>query len=101
MELLVHNLLSQAKAAVAMAIIIWTSAVLVQSLDRFAPMYLKLVTFYSFLPFMVMSALVVFMLLTMISMRTFILYAPALLVLFCSSLLIPSMRSMSSWRLVC
>ncbi|KAH3725366.1 hypothetical protein DPMN_051199 [Dreissena polymorpha] len=44
MELLVHNLLSLAFAVVAMSILMRTSAVLVPSLDRVAPKYLKLVT---------------------------------------------------------
>ncbi|KAH3779826.1 hypothetical protein DPMN_157633 [Dreissena polymorpha] len=43
-KLLVHNLLSLAIAAVAMAILIRTSAVLPPSLDRVAPQCLKLVT---------------------------------------------------------
>ncbi|KAH3752970.1 hypothetical protein DPMN_187597 [Dreissena polymorpha] len=42
MELLVHNLLSLVIAAVAMTTLIRTSAVLVPSLDRVAPKYLKL-----------------------------------------------------------
>ncbi|KAH3871037.1 hypothetical protein DPMN_034231 [Dreissena polymorpha] len=53
MELLVQNLVSLAIAAVAMANLIWTSAVLVPSFDRVEPKYLKLVTFYSFSQFMV------------------------------------------------
>ncbi|KAH3702918.1 hypothetical protein DPMN_077946 [Dreissena polymorpha] len=50
-ELLVHNLLSLAIASVAIANRIRTSAVLVPSLVRVAPMYLKLVTISSFVPF--------------------------------------------------
>ncbi|KAH3883314.1 hypothetical protein DPMN_007268 [Dreissena polymorpha] len=42
---------------VAMAIFILASAVLVPSFDRIAPKYLKVVTSFSFSPFMVMSAL--------------------------------------------
>ncbi|KAH3726232.1 hypothetical protein DPMN_052090 [Dreissena polymorpha] len=71
---------SLAIAAVAMAILIRTSVVLVPSLDRVA-LYFKLVTSSSFLPFMVMSAPMLFVLLTMIfdfSVLTFILYVPAL-----------------------
>ncbi|KAH3870120.1 hypothetical protein DPMN_033302 [Dreissena polymorpha] len=41
MELLVYNLFSPAIAAVAMAILIRTSAVLVPSFDRVATKYLK------------------------------------------------------------
>ncbi|KAH3751961.1 hypothetical protein DPMN_186569 [Dreissena polymorpha] len=45
-ELLVHNLISLAICAVAFASFIWTSAVLVPSLERF-PMYLKFGTYSS------------------------------------------------------
>ncbi|KAH3793988.1 hypothetical protein DPMN_147516 [Dreissena polymorpha] len=47
MELLVNNPLSLVIAAVAMAILILTSAELVPSMDRVAPKYFKLVTFSS------------------------------------------------------
>ncbi|KAH3754048.1 hypothetical protein DPMN_188768 [Dreissena polymorpha] len=50
MELLVHNLLSLAIAEVDMAIVIWTSVVLVPSLDRLAPKLLKLICSSSLLP---------------------------------------------------
>ncbi|KAH3728111.1 hypothetical protein DPMN_054058 [Dreissena polymorpha] len=54
MEWLVNNLISLTNAAVAVAILIRTLAVLVQSLDRVAPKYLKLVTTSSFSPFIKM-----------------------------------------------
>ncbi|KAH3837941.1 hypothetical protein DPMN_111344 [Dreissena polymorpha] len=57
MELLVHKLLSLVIAAVAMAILIRNSAVLVPSLNRVAPKYMKLVTYSIFLLIIVMSAL--------------------------------------------
>jgi hypothetical protein len=44
MALLFQILFSLAIADVAVAILMWTSAVLVPSLDRVAPKYLKLVT---------------------------------------------------------
>ncbi|KAH3826925.1 hypothetical protein DPMN_128852 [Dreissena polymorpha] len=80
MELLVNNLLSLVIAAVTVAMLIRSSAVLVQYLDWFAPSYLKLVT-SSFLPFMVMYALVLVVLLNVIfdfSMLTSIPYDPVL-----------------------
>ncbi|KAH3848026.1 hypothetical protein DPMN_090363 [Dreissena polymorpha] len=63
-----------------MTILIRTSAVLVPSLDRVAPEYLKLVT-PSYSPFMVMYALVFVLLFTMIfdfSVLTSTPYTPAL-----------------------
>ncbi|KAH3819300.1 hypothetical protein DPMN_121034 [Dreissena polymorpha] len=81
MELLVHNLLSRAIAAVAMTNCIQTSAELVPSLDRVASNYLKLVISSSFSPFMVMSPLVLVMLFTMIfdfSVLAYIPYIPDL-----------------------
>ncbi|KAH3833842.1 hypothetical protein DPMN_107158 [Dreissena polymorpha] len=64
MEMLVQNLFSLAIGAVGIAI--RTSAVLVPSLDRIAPRYLKLVTYSNFSSFMVMSVLVLVVLFTMI-----------------------------------
>ncbi|KAH3734580.1 hypothetical protein DPMN_041019 [Dreissena polymorpha] len=66
MELIVHNLFSLATAAVAMAILIRTSAVLIPFLDRIAPNYLKPVISSSFSLFMVMYALVLVVLFTII-----------------------------------
>ncbi|KAH3890355.1 hypothetical protein DPMN_014434 [Dreissena polymorpha] len=66
MELLVNNLPSLAVAAVAIAIFIRSSAVLVPSLDKVAPKYLELVAFTYFSPFMVMYPLALFVLFTMI-----------------------------------
>jgi hypothetical protein len=65
MPLLFQIRFSLAIADVAVAILIWTSTVLVPSLDRVAPKYLKLVPSSSFSPFVVMSALVLFELFTM------------------------------------
>ncbi|KAH3750731.1 hypothetical protein DPMN_185262 [Dreissena polymorpha] len=82
--MLMNNFLSIAIAAVAMAIIIRTSAVLVPYLERIAPNYLKLVTSFSFSPFIVMSALLFVMLFIMtfgFSVLTSIPYALALLVM--------------------
>ncbi|KAH3787524.1 hypothetical protein DPMN_165648 [Dreissena polymorpha] len=56
MELLVHNVLSLAIAAVAMAILFRSPAVLVPSLDKVFPRYYKVVTSASFLSLTVMSA---------------------------------------------
>ncbi|KAH3785368.1 hypothetical protein DPMN_163456 [Dreissena polymorpha] len=49
MDLLVHNPLSLAIAAIAMSIFIQTSAIMVPSLNRVAPKYIKLVTYSSIL----------------------------------------------------
>ncbi|KAH3855377.1 hypothetical protein DPMN_097944 [Dreissena polymorpha] len=57
MDMLVQNLLSTAIAAVVIEICIRTSAVLVPSLGRVAPKYLKLVTSFSSTSFMGTSAL--------------------------------------------
>ncbi|KAH3728883.1 hypothetical protein DPMN_054846 [Dreissena polymorpha] len=78
MELLVHYLLSLAIAAVAMTILIRTSAILVSCVERVAPKDSKRAT-TSFPPFMVMSALVVlFIMIFDFCVLTFIPYAPAL-----------------------
>ncbi|KAH3812586.1 hypothetical protein DPMN_141022 [Dreissena polymorpha] len=80
MELLVNNLLSLVIDAVAVAILIRTSAVLVPSLDRVAPKYMKLIT-SNFSSFMVLSALMLVVLFTMIFdffVLTSFPYAPAL-----------------------
>ncbi|KAH3860488.1 hypothetical protein DPMN_023388 [Dreissena polymorpha] len=61
-ELLVHNLLSLAINVMAIVILIWSSAVLVPTLDMVAPKYLKLVTFDSFSTFIMMFAQVFFVL---------------------------------------
>ncbi|KAH3860041.1 hypothetical protein DPMN_022934 [Dreissena polymorpha] len=92
-ELHAHNLLSVAVAAVAMVFLIQTSAVLVPALERNSPKNVKLVTSASFSPFMVMSALVLFVLYTMIfdfSRLTSIQFAPAL-----SKSMLVSMKLMS------
>jgi hypothetical protein len=60
MALLFQILFSLAIADIAVAILMWTLAVLVPSLDNVAPKHLKLVTSSSFSPLMVMSALVSF-----------------------------------------
>ena len=65
MKLLVQNL-SQIIAAVAMEILIRTSAVLVQFLDMVTTNYFKLVTYSSFSPFMVMYVLVLVVLFAII-----------------------------------
>ena len=76
-----HQILfSLAIAAIAEAILMWTSAGQVQSLHRVAPGYLKLVT-SKFQPFMLISALMLLALLIMIllfSVLTSIPYAVAL-----------------------
>ncbi|KAH3724429.1 hypothetical protein DPMN_050245 [Dreissena polymorpha] len=70
----VRNLLSLAIDAVVMAILIQTSAILVTSFDNIAIKYLKLVTYSSFSPLML---LVVLFTMTF-SAITFILHVPAL-----------------------
>ena len=72
---------SLAIAAIAEAILMRTSAVQVPSLHRVPPRYLKLVTSSNLWPFMLISALMLFVLLVMIllfSVLTSILYAVAL-----------------------
>ena len=59
-------LFSLAIAAIAEAILNWTSAEQVPSLQRVAPRYLKLVTSSNFWPFMLISALMLFVLLVVI-----------------------------------
>ena len=76
-----------------------TSAKQVSFLRRVAPRYLKLVTSANFWQFILISALMLFVLLIMtlfFSVLTSIPYAVALLVRSWSSPLLPSMRSMSS-----
>ena len=88
-------------AAIAEVILMWTSAEQVPSLHRIAPRYLKLITYSNFWPFMLISALMLFVLFIMIllfSVLTSIPYAVALatslLVRSYSSLLLPPIRSM-------
>ena len=90
-------------AAVADAILIRISAKQVPSLHRVAPRYLKLVTSSNFWPFMLISALILFVLFVMIllfSVLTSFLYAVVLstnlLVKPRSSPLLPPIRMMSS-----
>ena len=67
--------------AIAEAILMQTSAEQVPSLHRVAPRYLKLVTSSNFIPFMLISALMLFVLLVLIllfSVLTSIPYAVAL-----------------------
>ena len=74
-------LFSLAIASIAEAILMRTSAEQVPSLHKAAPRYLKLVTSENFWPFVLISALVLFVLLDMIllySMLTSIAYAVAL-----------------------
>ena len=59
-------LFNLAIAAIADAILMRISAEQVPSLHRVAPRYLKLITFSNFLTFMLMSALMLFMLLVTI-----------------------------------
>ena len=61
-----QTLLSLAIAAIAGVILMWTSAEQVPSLHKVAPRYLKLVTSSSFWLFMLISALMLFVLLVMI-----------------------------------
>ena len=101
-------LFSLAIAAIAEVILMWASAEQVPSLRRVAPSYLKLVTSSNFWPFMLISALMVFVLLVVIllfSVLTSIPYAVALstslLVRSWSSPLLPPIRSMSSANRSC
>ena len=74
-------LFSLAIVAIVEANLMWTSAEQVPSLHKVAPRYLKLVTSSSFWLFMLISALMLFVLLVMIllfSVRTSIPYAVAL-----------------------
>ena len=77
-----HQILfSLAVAAIAEAILTRTSAEQVSSLHRVAPRYLKLVTSSNFWPFLLISALMLFVLLVMIllfSVLTSFPYAVAL-----------------------
>ena len=59
-------LFNQAMAAIAEATLMRTSAEQVPSLNRVAARYLKLVTSFNFWPFMLISALMLFVLLVMI-----------------------------------
>ena len=61
-----HTLFSLAIAAIAEAILMRISVELVSSLHRVAPRYLKLVTSSYFRPFMLISALMLFVLLVVI-----------------------------------
>ena len=98
-----YILLSLATVAIAETILMRTSAEQVPSYHRLAPRYLKVVTSPSFLPFMQISALMLFVLLVMIllfSVLTSIPYAVALsislLMRSLSSPLLPPVRSMAS-----
>ena len=90
-------------AAIAGAILVRMSAEQVPSLHRVAPRYLKLVTSSSFWPFMLIFALMLFVLLVMIlffSVLTSIPHAAALftslLVKSCGSTSLLPIRSMTS-----
>ncbi|KAH3772276.1 hypothetical protein DPMN_173614 [Dreissena polymorpha] len=81
MEPVVHYTPGLAIAAVAMVILLRTSAVLVPPLAMVAPKFLKRVTSSSFSPFIVMSALVLVVLFSMIfdfSVLTSTPHAPSL-----------------------
>ncbi|KAH3874801.1 hypothetical protein DPMN_038054 [Dreissena polymorpha] len=81
MELLVHNLLRLAIAAVAMLIFFRTVAIRVPSLDMDSPINIKLFNNSTFSPFMLVSALVLIVLITKIfdfALLTSFQYAPAL-----------------------
>ncbi|KAH3857397.1 hypothetical protein DPMN_100004 [Dreissena polymorpha] len=100
MELLVYNLLRLVIAADAMMNRVPSSAVLVPSFDRVASKNLKLMSSFSFLPFMMMYKVVLLVLLTIIfdfNVLSSITYAPALsyslFVMSWSSLLEPPMRA--------
>ena len=62
MELHCHIMFSLAIAAITEAILMQTSAEQVPSLHRVAPTYWKLITFFNFWPFMLISALMLFVL---------------------------------------
>ena len=66
--MLLHRqiLICLAIAAIAEAILMWTCAEQVPSLHRGAPSYLKLVTSSNFWPFMLICALMLFVLLVVI-----------------------------------
>ena len=66
MVLLCHVPFGLAVAAIAEAMLMWTSAKQVPTLHRFAPRYLKLVTTSKLWLLMLISALVLFALLVMI-----------------------------------
>ena len=61
-----QSLFSPAIAAIAEAILMRSYAEQVPSLHRVAPRYFKLATFYNFWPFILISALTLFVLLVMI-----------------------------------
>ena len=73
-------------ADIAKAILMLISAEQVPFLHKVAPMYLKLVSFSNFWPFMLISALMSFVLLVMILLCSALTFVPYALALFTSPL---------------